>query len=84
MGMTNLPNMKLYWSNDIFFQNAFISSIMSRNRFRQIFYNLHFSDNSLEPKEDPESTAKFTKLKILLKFYGEISKKIIVLAAMGQ
>lgn len=37
MGINHLPNMKLYWSKDMVFHNAFISSIMSRDRFLQIF-----------------------------------------------
>ena len=84
MGINNLPNMKLYWSNDIVFQNTFISSIVSRNRFLQIFIIYIWLTTHWNQKEDPESTAKFTKLRILLKFYGEISKKIIALAAMSQ
>lgn len=47
MGINNLPSMKHYWSNDNVFHNSFISSTMSRNRFLQIFYNLHLADNSL-------------------------------------
>ena len=37
MGINNLLNMKLYWSNDMVLQNTFISLIMSRNRFLQFF-----------------------------------------------
>jgi hypothetical protein len=33
------------------FHNTFISSIMSRYRFLQIFYHLHFADSSLEVKK---------------------------------
>ena len=80
MSINNLPNMKLYWSKDTVFHNAFISSIMSKDRFLQILYNLHLADNSLKPNENLTTTVKFTKLRILLKFYGEI----ITLAAMVQ
>ena len=45
------------------FQNTFISSIMSRNRFLQIFYNLHLADNSLEPKRGSREYSKIYKVK---------------------
>ena len=63
MGINNLPNMKLYWSNDMIFQNTFISSKMSRNRFLQIFYNLHLTDNSLETKRGSGEYSKIYKVK---------------------
>lgn len=37
MGVNDLPYMRLYWGKDIVFHNTFISSIMSRDRFLQIF-----------------------------------------------
>jgi hypothetical protein len=46
MGINELPIMKLYWSKDMAFHNIFISSIMSRDCFLQIFYNLHLADSS--------------------------------------
>ena len=63
MGINNLPNMKLYWSKNIVFHNTFISSIMSRDRFLQIFYNLHLADNSLEPKRESKDYSKIYKVK---------------------
>lgn len=52
MGINKLPNIELYWIKDVVFHNTFISSIMTRDRFIQIFYNLHLADNSLEPKRE--------------------------------
>jgi hypothetical protein len=63
MGVNNLPNMKLYWSKDMVFHNTFISSIMSRNRFLQIFYNLHLADSSLKIKRESEDYSKICKVK---------------------
>jgi len=63
MGVNNLPNMKLYWSKDMVFRNTFISSIMSRNRFLQIFYNLHLADSSLKIKRESEDYSKIYKVK---------------------
>jgi hypothetical protein len=62
MGINDLPNMKLYWSKDMVFHNAFISSIMSRDRFLQIFYNLHLADNALEPKRESKNYSKIYKV----------------------
>ena len=63
MGINNLSNMKLYWSKDIIFHNTFISSIMSRNHFLQIFYNIHVADSSLEPKRESKDYSKIYKIK---------------------
>jgi hypothetical protein len=63
MGVNNLPNMKLYWSKDMVFHNTFISSIMSRDRFLQISYNLHLADNSLEPERESKDYSKIYKVK---------------------
>jgi hypothetical protein len=63
MGINSLPTMKHYWSKDNVFHNSFISSIMSRNRFLQIFYNLHLADNSLEPKSGSTNYSKIYKIK---------------------
>jgi len=63
MGINSLPSMKHYWSKDNVFHNSFISSIMSRNRFLQIFYNLHLADNSLEPKSGSTNYSKIYKIK---------------------
>ncbi len=43
--------------------NTFISSIMARDRFLQIFYNLHLADNSLEPKRESKEYSKIYKVK---------------------
>ncbi|CAF1543190.1 unnamed protein product [Adineta ricciae] len=75
MGINNLPNMKLYWSNDMVFQNTFISSIMSRNRFLQIFYNLHLANNSLEPERGSKEYSKIYKIKNFTDILRENFKK---------
>ncbi|CAF0882767.1 unnamed protein product [Adineta ricciae] len=63
MAINSLPSMKHYWSKDNIFHNSFISSVMSRNRFLQIFYNLHLADNSLEPKRESTNYSKIYKIK---------------------
>jgi len=44
------------------FHNTFISSIMSRDRFLQIFYKLHLADSSLEPKWDSKNYSQIYKV----------------------
>ena len=62
MGINNLPSMKHYWSKDNVFHNSFISSIMSRNRFLQILYNLHRAETiRWSQKADQLTRVKFTK-----------------------
>lgn len=82
MGISDLPKMKLYWSKDNVFHNGFISSIMSRNRFLQIFHNLHIVDNSLELERDQMGTVKFTKSRVSWKSRSQIFRRIIRLDIM--
>ena len=63
MGINNLPKMKLYWTQNNVFHNDLISSIMSRDHFLQIFYNLHLAYNSLEPKKGSYGYSKIYKIK---------------------
>ena len=63
MGINDLPNMKLYWSKDMVFHNTFISSIMSRDRFLEIFYNLHLANNSLKPNRESKGYSKIYKVR---------------------
>ena len=45
------------------FHNTFISSIMSRDRFFEIFYYLHLVNNSLKPKRESKDYGKIYKVK---------------------
>ena len=71
MGINDLSNIKLYWSKDMVFHNTFISSIMSRDRFLEIFYNLHLANNSLKPKRESKDYSKIYKVKN----FTEISRR---------
>ncbi|KAF8770192.1 PiggyBac transposable element-derived protein like [Argiope bruennichi] len=47
-----------YWSTDVFLQTSFAPKLMSRDRFRSIFFRLHVNDNSTyisrnQPNHDP-------------------------------
>ena len=54
------------------FHQTFISSIMSRDRFLEIFYNLYLANNSLKPKRESKNYSKIYKVK---NFAEEFSKK---------
>ena len=45
------------------FHNTFISSIISRDRFLEIFYNLHLANNSLKVKRESKDYSKIYKVK---------------------
>ena len=46
MGINDLSKIKVYWSKDVMFYNTLITSTISRDRFLEIFYNLHLANNS--------------------------------------
>lgn len=48
MGIIKMPELRSYWSRNIFFKNAFVPNHFSRNRFELILRCLHFADNSKE------------------------------------
>ena len=53
MAIVNMPDMKMYWSNDIVFGGSPISNIMPRNRFEKLSQFIHANDRSKMPgKED--------------------------------
>ena len=84
MGINNLPDMKLYWSSDMVFQNTFISSIMSRNRFLQFFYNLYLADNSLEPKRGSREYSKIYKVENFTEILRRNFQKSYTLGRYGS
>ena len=54
MGINKLPSIHMYWSENDMIGCAWISKIMSRNRFCQINRFLHVVDNALSvPKDAP-------------------------------
>lgn len=46
MGLVRLPEIRLYWSRNKFYQNRSIITIMERDRFLAILKFLHFSNNA--------------------------------------
>ena len=66
MGIKKLPSYKDYWSSRFEMRDAYISSIMSRDRFSWILTNLHLNDNSLQPNRNAQNFDKLYKLRPLL------------------
>ena len=55
MGLTNLPEMRDYWSTSSFTSVPWFRSISTHGRFEQIFTFLHLVNNENNPpKESPE------------------------------
>ncbi|PNF23122.1 hypothetical protein B7P43_G06682, partial [Cryptotermes secundus] len=65
MGHTRRDNLKEYWSTDPFLEIPIFSKLMSRKRFEQIWWCLHFNDNELQP----QSTSRLFKIQPLLNFF---------------
>jgi hypothetical protein len=59
MGITGLPNMKDYWSQEWSYHVPFFNYIFSRDRFMQIFWTIQLS-----PK--PPTTGPLTRTKTML------------------
>ena len=47
------PSLSQYWSTDPLLQTSVFNHIMSRNRFQMILQFIHFADNSLYDRKDP-------------------------------
>ncbi|PNF26451.1 hypothetical protein B7P43_G16256, partial [Cryptotermes secundus] len=62
MGHTRRDNLKEYWSTDPFLEIPIFGKLMSRKRFEQIWWCLHFNDNELQP----QSTSRLFKIQPLL------------------
>ena len=56
MNIVNLPNMKMYWSEDQFFGNFGIADVMTRGRFGKLCQYFHVNDQTgydhLDPNRD--------------------------------
>ena len=51
MGLNKRPQFTDYWSSDALYRND-VSKLMSRNTYKLILKNLHFSDNNKADKSD--------------------------------
>lgn len=51
-GYNSVPRRKMYWEDRTDTKNLIITDSMRRNRFNDIFGNLHFADNSQLNKDD--------------------------------
>ena len=61
MGIQNTSDVKYFWSTDPILSQSWFSSMMSRDRFLQIFYYLHLNNNQNDPGND-----KMNKVRPLL------------------
>ena len=53
MNVVNLPNMKMYWSEDQFFGNFGIADVMTRGRFDKLCQYFHVNDRTGYDHRDP-------------------------------
>ena len=52
MSISKLPNVKYYWSVDIYLSNDGARNAMTRNLFMNILQNFYFTDNETVDKSD--------------------------------
>ncbi|KAJ8931302.1 hypothetical protein NQ314_015803 [Rhamnusium bicolor] len=66
MGIKKLPSLKDYWSLQEEVRDAFISKVITRDRFYWLLSNLHFADHTLHPRKGEPNYNKLNKLGLLL------------------
>ena len=49
MGINKMPNYRMYWSSDMTFNQAFVSNMMTRNRYEDLSSNFHVNDRTSNP-----------------------------------
>ena len=62
MSYHKLPSWTHYWNSDHDLSVAFVSSVMTRDRFAQILSNLHVNDNAAIPDDNKDKLYKLRPL----------------------
>ena len=75
MGITNLPELHMYWSTDPMYGNEGIKKVFSRDRFKEIGRFLHFSNSAEEPKRGEQGYDRLFKVRHILEHTRENFKK---------
>ena len=52
MSISNLLNLRCYWSDDSHFSNDDVRNAITRDHFVKIVQNIHFADNQAVAKSD--------------------------------
>ncbi|XP_065060872.1 piggyBac transposable element-derived protein 4-like [Rhopilema esculentum] len=66
MAIINMPEMKMYWSEDAVFGGSFLKKIMARNRFDKITQYLHANDRTKMPGKEDENYDKLYLVRPIL------------------
>ena len=80
MGVVQIPDIRLYWSENSMYGNGRIKRIMKRDRFLSILKHLHFVDNETCRVEDPLYKIRDFMKEILLAFKSTVKpRKTVVI-----
>ena len=74
MGVCKLPEIRDYWSTDQKLNNSFISSRITRSRFKEITRYLHFVDNESLPQTGEQ---EFHRLQKVMPVITEVKNKCV-------
>lgn len=76
MGLSTVPSMRLYWSEDENFHKKRISDIMPLKWFLKIIRFLYLNDNTKMPSRDSLEFDKLYKLRPMIKHLSTVFPKI--------
>lgn len=65
-GLIQLPEMRMYWSEDPMFRIAAVADALGRQRFQKIHQYLHLNDNTQQPDRDSPHHDPLFKVRPLL------------------
>ena len=89
MGVCELPNYRLYWSEDMCFNQQFVSQIMTRNRYEELSRYIHIADRTLNPPRNEDGHDVLHKVRPIINLVNKtwpksmhLSKNIAIDEAM--
>jgi hypothetical protein len=76
MGLKDLPNIRLYWSPNDFYDCPLIKLCMTRQRFEAITRCIHLVDNNTLHEPGQPGHDKLGKLRWLVEHFSRVSQEL--------